>query len=70
MCLILAEDKVEENWPFIKEEIIKRWSELTYDDLIEINGSKEFLIIHIQEKCGKKINEVEKEVNDFERDLV
>ena len=69
MCTI-EKDKVEEKWTQVITEIKNRWSSLSVDDILQINGSKELLIIRIQEKCGKGKNEAEKEVDDFERDLV
>lgn len=65
----MNEDIVKGKWKQIKGDIKQRWANLTDDDLMLIDGSRENLSGKIQERYGKGKDEVEKEIKEFERDF-
>lgn len=60
-------DMIQGNWEQIKGNAQKKWGELTDDELDQIGGDKNILMGKIQEKYGKAKEEVQKEIEEFER---
>lgn len=60
-------DMIQGSWEQIKGNAQKKWGELTDDELDQIGGDKNILMGKIQEKYGKAKEEVQKEIEEFER---
>lgn len=60
-------DRAEGNWKQLKGKIKEQWGELTDDDLLSINGSRERLMGKLQERYGKSREVLERELKEFER---
>jgi uncharacterized protein YjbJ (UPF0337 family) len=62
----MNEHTIEGNWQQLKGKVREQWGKLTNDELDVIAGKREVLVGKIREKYGKTIDEVEREVTDFE----
>lgn len=62
-------DRIEGNWKQLKGKAIAQWGELTDDDLDRVNGRREALIGLVQERYGRAREAVEREVDDWIRDI-
>ena len=62
-------DRVEGNWVEFKGKIKERWGKLTDDDLDVVNGKREQLLGVLQNRYGLAKDELEREVNAFEKEL-
>jgi uncharacterized protein YjbJ (UPF0337 family) len=58
-------DVLEGKWKQLKGEVLKRWGQLTDDELDQIEGQREKLIGKLQEKYGYTRQRAEDELNDF-----
>ena len=56
-------------WKQAKGRIKERWADLTDDDLLNIDGHREYLVGKIQERYGIARDKAEEQVRAFERDL-
>jgi uncharacterized protein YjbJ (UPF0337 family) len=56
-------------WKQAKGRIKERWADLTDDDLLNIDGHREYLVGKIQERYGIARDKAEDQVRAFERDL-
>lgn len=63
----MNENTLEGNWKQAKGKVREQWGKLTDDDLDVINGKREQLVGKIQERYGKARDEVEREVDEWER---
>jgi uncharacterized protein YjbJ (UPF0337 family) len=61
-------DWVEGNWKQFKGKVRERWGRLTDDDLDVIAGRREQLVGRIQELYGTSKSEIERELDDLDRD--
>ena len=52
-------------WNQIRDDVQKRWEQLTAFDVDEIEGSYDILISKLQEKYGYTVEEASQEVNSF-----
>jgi uncharacterized protein YjbJ (UPF0337 family) len=66
----MAWDQIEGAWTRMKGKIKERWGELTDDDLDVIEGKRDQLIGRLQQRYGRGRDAIEREVAEFERDLV
>jgi len=66
----MAWDQIEGAWMRIKGKVKERWGELTDDDLDVIEGKRDQLIGRLQERYGRTRDAIEREVAEFERDVV
>lgn len=57
---------IEGNWMQIKGAVRETWGKLTDDDMDVIAGKRDQLIGKIQERYGKAVDVVDREVNEFE----
>jgi uncharacterized protein YjbJ (UPF0337 family) len=55
-------------WNELKGRVRERWGELTNDEIDRIEGRRDQLVGAIQQHYGKTRDEVEKEVERWERD--
>ncbi len=62
-------DQIEGNWKTIKGKARQRWGKLTDDDLDTIEGKREELIGRLQEHYGDERNKLERQVDDWSREL-
>jgi uncharacterized protein YjbJ (UPF0337 family) len=62
-------DQIEGNWKQIKGKIRERWGKLTDDDLTEIAGKRDQLAGRLQERYGYEKERLEREIDDFAREL-
>jgi uncharacterized protein YjbJ (UPF0337 family) len=62
-------DRVEGSWKQVKGDARQKWGKLTDDDWAVIEGKREELVGRIQKRYGKARDEVEREVDDWARDL-
>lgn len=60
-------DIIEGNWNQAKGKVKEQWGKLTDDDLGAISGKRDQLAGKLQERYGIAKDEVEKQLNDFER---
>ena len=52
-------------WNQIRDDVQKRWEQLTDLDVDEIEGNYDVLISKLQEKYGYTVEEASQEVNSF-----
>ena len=57
---------IEGNWQNLKGKVREQWGKLTDDDVDVIAGKRDQLVGKIKEKYGKTLEEVDREVTDFE----
>ena len=57
---------IEGNWMQLKGKIREQWGKLTDDDVDVIAGKRDQLVGKIKERYGKTVEEVDREVTDFE----
>jgi uncharacterized protein YjbJ (UPF0337 family) len=62
----MTEHTIEGNWQQLKGKVREQWGKLKNDELDVIAGKREVLVGKIREMYGKTIDEVEREVTDFE----
>jgi uncharacterized protein YjbJ (UPF0337 family) len=62
-------DQVEGKWKEFSGHAKKRWGDLTDDEIMKINGSREELEGKNQAKCGKSKEQVRDEVDDWMKSL-
>jgi uncharacterized protein YjbJ (UPF0337 family) len=62
-------DRIEGQWKQLKGQAQQRWGKLTDDDLTLIEGKREELVGRVQSLYGKRKDEVEREVDDWTREL-
>ena len=58
-------DTVNGNWLQWRGSFQKQWGRLTNDDLDIINGDRTRLAGILQERYGRKKDEIEREIEDF-----
>lgn len=62
-------DRIEGQWKQLKGEVQQRWGKLTDDDLALIDGKRDELIGKVQSLYGMRKDDVERQVDDWSRDL-
>ena len=62
-------DQIEGNWKKLKGKVKEKWGELTDDDLTTLSGKKDQLAGKLQERYGYEKTQVEKELDEFAREL-
>lgn len=58
-------EQLKGKWTQLKGEVLKRWGELTNDDLDIIAGEKDKLVGKLIERYGLAKEEAEKQVENF-----
>jgi uncharacterized protein YjbJ (UPF0337 family) len=62
-------EQVAGKWKQISGKAKKRWSNLTDDELTQVNGRREVLITKIQEKYGIGREEADRQIDDWTNKL-
>jgi uncharacterized protein YjbJ (UPF0337 family) len=62
-------DRIEGQWTQFKGKVKEKWGKLTDDDLAQIAGKREQLEGKIQERYGQAKDVVEKEVDEWNKNL-
>jgi uncharacterized protein YjbJ (UPF0337 family) len=62
-------DRIEGNWKQFKGKVREKWGKLTDDDLTAIKGRRDQLAGKLQERYGYGKDQLEREIDDFTRDL-
>ena len=60
-------DRIEGNWKTFKGQARQQWGKLTDSDLDVIAGKRDQLVGVLQQRYGQTVDQVEEQVNDFER---
>jgi uncharacterized protein YjbJ (UPF0337 family) len=60
-------DRVQGNWKQFRGKVKEQWGKLTDDDLDRIEGKREQLAGRLQETYGLGKEEVERQLNDWEK---
>ena len=58
-------DQLEGNWKQFAGQVRSKWGKLTDDDVTMISGKKDTLIGKLQERYGRKRDDVEREVDTW-----
>lgn len=58
-------DQVEGNWMQMKGKVKETWGDLTDSDIKKIEGKRDRLAGVLQERYGKKKDEIEKEIDGW-----
>ena len=58
-------DTIKGKWSELKGSVKQKWGDLTDDDLLEIEGSRDKLVGKIQQRYGKSRDAAEAEAKDF-----
>jgi len=59
------QETLKGEWSQLKAGIRKRWGKLTNDDLDQIAGDREILVGKLQERYGRKREQVERWFGDW-----
>jgi uncharacterized protein YjbJ (UPF0337 family) len=62
-------DQIEGNWKQFAGQVRSKWGKLTDDDVTTISGKKDTLIGKLQERYGRKRDELEREVDSWMSNL-
>jgi len=62
-------DQIEGNWTQVKGKIRGKWGKLSDDDLDVVAGKRDQLPDKLQERYGHKREEVEKQLDEFQKKL-
>lgn len=62
----MAEDKFKDNWETSKGKARERWGKLTEEDLEQINGQRDKLVVRLQKLYGFEREEAEAQVKEWE----
>ncbi len=57
---------IQGNWMQLKGKVREQWGKLTDDDVDVIAGKRDQLVGKIKDLYGKTVEEVDREVTDFE----
>lgn len=59
------QQRVMENWDWLKGKILERWGELTEDELLEVEGQLDQLVSLIQQKTGEARQQIKRTINEL-----
>jgi uncharacterized protein YjbJ (UPF0337 family) len=62
-------DIIQGNWVELKGKVQKQWGKLTNDDLDKIEGKRKELVGRVQQRYGYAMDQAEKEVDSFLKDM-
>lgn len=66
----MNEDKIQGQWKQLSGKLKAKWGKLTDDDLAVADGNREYLIGKLQERYGIARDIVEKQLKEFDRELL
>jgi uncharacterized protein YjbJ (UPF0337 family) len=58
-------EQIAGQWKQVKGEARKRWSALTNDELLQVDGNRDILAGKIQEKYGIAKEDVNKQIDEW-----
>jgi uncharacterized protein YjbJ (UPF0337 family) len=58
-------DRIAGQWKQFTGDVKNQWGKLTDDELLQINGKREYLAGKIQEKYGIAKEEAERQIDDW-----
>jgi uncharacterized protein YjbJ (UPF0337 family) len=56
-------DQISSRWTRFSRDVKKKWSELTDDEVMEVNGRRDNLAEKIQEKYDVSLDEANKQID-------
>ncbi|WP_201587656.1 CsbD family protein [Psychrobacter jeotgali] len=56
------------DWNQLKGSAKQKWADLTDDDLLHVEGSRDKLVGRVQERYGHSKDEAERQVDDWRRE--
>src|SRR3989304_3467647 len=59
------QERVFENWDSLKGKILERWSQLSEDELLDVEGHLDQLVSLIQQKTGEARQQIKRIINDL-----
>jgi uncharacterized protein YjbJ (UPF0337 family) len=62
-------DQIAGNWKQAKGNVKEKWGQLTDNDLTTINGKRDQLVGHVQERYGIAKDEAERQVKEWEKTM-
>jgi uncharacterized protein YjbJ (UPF0337 family) len=62
-------DKIAGQWKQFEGDVKNKWGKLTDDELLQINGQREFLAGKIQEKYGIAKEDANKQIDEWAEKL-
>ncbi len=63
-------NQIEGNWKEFSGQIKSQWGKLTDDDLTQAAGKRDKIVGAVQKRYGVAQQEAEKQVKDFEQNVV
>ena len=65
----MNEDIIKGKWSQLSGRLKEKWGKLTYDDINERDGHRDYLIGKLQERYGIAKEKADVQVKEFERAL-
>lgn len=62
-------DQIKGKWSEFKGSVKSKWGELTDDEILEMRGDREKMSGKLQQKYGKSKEEINKEIDEWQRSL-
>ena len=63
-------EQIESNWTELKHSIRLHWNKISVQQLILINGNRDFLITKIQNAYGIDKTEAENQLSEWQKSLI
>ncbi|MEP6939586.1 MAG: CsbD family protein [Rudaea sp.] len=63
----MSRDLIKSHWPRLSGKLRAKWGKLTYDDLGNSDGDRDYLIARLQERYGLDKTAATLKVTQFER---
>lgn len=64
-----GQDIIQSQWSQIQSQVKNRWTDLTDADIQRAEGSHDYLVGKLQERCNFSLDKAEQEVSSFEKEL-
>jgi len=58
--------KLRGDWSAMKVAVLEQWSRVTVDDVAQLAGEREALMLVLKDRYAKTYGEIEREVAEFE----
>jgi len=58
-------DEIASRWTRFSRDVSKKWSKLTDDEVMRVNGRREILAERIQERYGIAVEEANKQIDSW-----
>lgn len=62
-------DQIKGKWVELKGSVKSKWGDLTDDEIAEMQGDREKMTGKLQQKYGKSKEEINKEIDEWQRNL-